>query len=153
MTGQILHVLYSDHVKQLQKMDGIWYVQYIDACLRNQHDDFSGFLKLKKMLLLCRPDAFNTETSNGNSNNDIAADLQGLSISSKTEEDTSCSEQEGPGSASAGNDGVQEESKDARDGGEYDYSSSDDDLPPIPQIQNRKVVEYHVSDSDSSDDD
>ena len=31
------------------------------------------------------------------------------------------------------------------------YSSSDDDLPPIPRFQNRKVVMYAVTDSDSED--
>lgn len=35
-------------------------------------------------------------------------------------------------------------------GGGY-YSSSDDDLPPIPKFNNRKVIEYEVSDSDSDD--
>lgn len=28
-------------------------------------------------------------------------------------------------------------------------SSSDDDLPPLPRIQNRRIVEYEVSDSES----
>lgn len=33
------------------------------------------------------------------------------------------------------------------EGGSY-CSSSEDDLPPIPRFQNRKVIEYEVSDSD-----
>lgn len=31
------------------------------------------------------------------------------------------------------------------------YYSSEDDLPPIPKFNNRKVIEYEVSDSDSDD--
>ncbi len=30
-------------------------------------------------------------------------------------------------------------------------SESDDDLPPIQRIQNRRVVEYEISESDSED--
>lgn len=33
-----------------------------------------------------------------------------------------------------------------------EYSSSEDDLPPIPKFNNRRVVEYEVSDSESEAD-
>lgn len=32
-----------------------------------------------------------------------------------------------------------------------EYSSSEDDLPPIPRFNNRKIIEYQVSDSDSDE--
>ncbi|KAL6782639.1 hypothetical protein ACKKBG_A07560 [Auxenochlorella protothecoides x Auxenochlorella symbiontica] len=86
VSGQIVKVLYADHVKQLQRIPGVW------------------------------PEEFRAAGS----------------------------------PAVPDNPSMEQEKREAREPGCLDGSSSEDDgLPPLERINNRRVVEYLVSESDS----
>ena len=122
MTGHILHVLFADSVKQLKKIPGVW------------------------------PPEFDGNVSAIDAANKAAEEeLEQLSIENSTSADIS---REQPSDAGAdplpkaqllsfeNGDKIDESSEE---------SSSDDDLPPIVRIQNRRVIQYEISESESDD--
>lgn len=162
VTGQIINVLYDDHVKQLKKYDGVWWV-YMGLVI-----GFSvlwcappfGFRKHTNSnliflcsFLLCRPEAF---AESNYSFNPVAAtepetskcaglldalgnlNLEGDKAPHVTSTETKSKESEGIHEGEEGR--VYSASED---------DSSDSDLPPLQAIQNRKVIEYEESESDS----
>lgn len=72
---------------------------------------------------------------------DLASTLEGLSIEGEATQSGSEGENEAK-DANSGEVGSVEK-------GSESESSSDDDLPPISKIQNRRVIEYDISDTDS----
>ena len=130
VTGQIAQVLYADHVKQLQRMgEGIWPYE-------------------------CKSD--HKVSVEETSSPDIdSIDMRRLNLDSEDEKEPSNSleDQRIPKSQGAVNSKGIEDSPQVVGGAENtevnsEYSS-DDSLPPLPKIQNRKIIEYEISDSDS----
>ncbi len=117
VTGQVVHVLFADHVKQLKKIQGVWPIEFAES---------NSISK-------------NSSAANLESADSAAAELEQLSIHGGTKQ------------TSSGNGGDETQVPGEREGSEDSYSSSDDDLPPIVQIQNRRVVDYQVSDSESEE--
>eukprot|EP00887_Chlorella_sp_A99_P007364 scaffold2.g7364.t1 len=123
VTAQILAVLYEDHVKQLKRMHSVWPPQFADDSGRAAAGS-------------------------------AAASLEALSLG-----EGGAARGSGSGAAAAGAGGESDAASSAGEGrppGESGYeedssSSSEDDLPPIERIQNRRVVHYEVSESESDD--
>lgn len=115
------------------------------------------------MLCRCRPPEFDSSSGAGQAADQLAA--LGLAESDGEDGSGSAAAEQQQGDAAAGTAaataaGTQaagqqgENTADAAAGEEGSggyYSSSDDDLPPIPKFNNRKVIEYEVSDSDSDE--
>jgi Translation initiation factor 1A / IF-1 len=125
VTGQIINVLFTDHVKQLKKLEGVWPTEFAES---NSISTVNSALDI-------------------NSAEDAAAELEQLSLNSKEgtsnggdAEPSAAGEQQGEATAAGDN-----------EGSENSYSSSDDDLPPIVKIQNRRIVDYQVSESESDE--
>lgn len=128
VTGQVVQVLFTDHVKQLKKIEGIWPIEFAES------------------------NSINTKSSpaNAGSATSAAEELAQLSIHGAAE---------GKGKNRFGGENTQPVGEAAAPlatenkvaGSKESYSSSDDDLPPIIKIQNRRVVDYQVSESESDD--
>ncbi|KAK2077849.1 hypothetical protein QBZ16_003717 [Prototheca wickerhamii] len=99
VSGQVTRVLFDEHVKQLQRMPGVWCVRWGVAV---------GFVKDKL------PEAFQ-----------------------KTER--------------ADKDAEEEQRRVDAEGSTDEPSDSDDGLPPLERIDNRRVLEQYEDDSDSDD--
>lgn len=125
MTGQIVHVLFSDHVKQLKKIEGVWPIEFAESNVLSTANS----------------------TSNQESADSAAAELEQLSLGGgEVKKETSNGDGEETQQAGETTAGAEEKKA---EGSEDSFSSSDDDLPPIVQIQNRRVVNYQVSESES----
>lgn len=127
VTGQVVHVLFADHVKQLKKIEGVWPIEFAEI---------------------------NTSLSTTNSAThldaeDAAAELEKLSIRRETSSNGGAATE--PAAAEASQQGEPSAVEKEGNGSEDSYSSSDDDLPPIVKIQNRRVVAYQASESESDD--
>jgi hypothetical protein len=120
VTGQVVQVLFTDHVKQLKKIKGIWPIEFAES----------------------NTTSTTNSAANVESVHRAAAELEGLSMNAGAE---------GKDKEAAAAVPLGLENKVA----EYEesYSSSDDDLPPIIKIQNRRVVDYQVSESESDEED
>lgn len=121
VTGQIVHVLFADDVKQLKKVPGVW------------PSEFSG---------TAEADA-------------AAAELGRLALASEAAAERSSASDEAAAAAArekATSGDTTTAAAAEGEGEEGGYSSSDDDLPPIARPQNRKVIVYEISDSDSDSD-
>ena len=118
----------------------------------------------KPALLRCRrPPKFDSSSSASQAADQLAAlglaesDGEGEGSSAAVEQPQSGRAAASAAAGAAGQAAGQEggEAAEAADvsGGEEGggYYSSEDDLPPIPKFNNRKVIEYEVSDSDSDD--
>jgi len=107
VTGQILHVLFADDVKQLKKVEGVWPPEFAESA--SKAVDRSA---------------------------DLAATLEDLSIEER-------------GKTSKTRD-IEAEIPKKYIGAEEGISSSDDDnLPPLHRIENRRIITYDISDSES----
>ena len=125
VTGQVVHVLFADHVKQLKKIEGVWPIEFAEI----------------NTSLSTINSATNLDTE------EAAAELEKLSIRAQTSSNGGAEIE--PTAADVSQQG--EQSVAEGNGSEDSYSSSDDDLPPIVKIQNRRVVEYQASESESDD--
>lgn len=122
VTGQVIQVLFTDHVKQLKKIGGVWPIEFSE---RNSTSATNSSANLE-------------------SANSAAAELEQLNINGGAERKEKSSSGE-PAEETAASLALENNIV----GPEESYSSSDDDLPPIVKIQNRRVVDYQLSETDS----
>jgi hypothetical protein len=131
VTGQIVNVLYSEHVKQLKKMDGVWPAAFDGAegaaPAAREEEEGSG------------------SGSGGAGAGEVEAALQNLSLGGQSGAPPARA-----GTAAGGDAGEAPDAALGRgSGGESSSESDDDGLPPLTRIQNRRVVEYALSETDS----
>ena len=104
MTGEIVSVLYTNHVKQLKKVPGLWPPEFAAAASSDTMEENGNSDETKEK---------------GEEVDTLADSLSKVDINNDNNS----------------SDGIE--------------SDSDDGLPPLEQIQNRRVVVYDVSSSES----
>lgn len=135
VTGQIVAVLYTDTVKKFKKMDGVWPRDFLtetdDGYRRDASDTDDGR----------GPGSSDDEQNDDDDGDDdaMASMLHRLDIQDSIHDEDR--------NGTTVPDSTHDE---RRDGDDESGSESDDELPPwLEKIQNRKIIEYEISDSDS----
>lgn len=144
VTGFVAAVLYADHVKQLRRMPGVWPPEFESN--NSGSAGASGAAEQLAAMGLAESDSEGDAAQAAGSSRDGGAVPAGGRR--ECEQQAQAQQQQrdvaaAPGAAAERTEG---------EGSEGEYSSSEDDLPPIPRFNNRKVIEYAVSDSDSDED-
>lgn len=132
VTGQVVSVLYADHVKQLKKVAGLWPSEFGEPGTKAAEEG---------------------DTTDASEDADASApledSLQGLSLGNGAAADSAEDDKLAAGAASQGSGVLPTTAEDGN--AEETGSESDDGLPPLTRIQNRRVVEYEISDTESED--
>ncbi|KAL4422874.1 hypothetical protein ABPG75_009071 [Micractinium tetrahymenae] len=147
VTGFVAAVLYADHVKQLRRMPGVWPPEFEGSSSAAANNAAEQLAAMGLAESDTDDDAAVPAGSSHNGSSQRAA-AAGSSDGGEQQTQGQHPRQQGEAVAAAGEAPEHTE----EEGSEGEYSSSEDDLPPIPRFNNRKVIEYAVSDSDSDED-
>ena len=153
VTGQIIHVLYADHVKQLKKSAGVWPVEFdgkMSLIEGASSDACAGLAAELDQLNLGAPvDVEENEEENEEEESEVSG--------APKDDDVDVGEEGSAKNVVVQNSDIDRNTTNQVNGGGGSFddssSSSDDDLPPIQKFQNRRVIQYEVSESESEDDD
>ncbi|KAI3430572.1 hypothetical protein D9Q98_005165 [Chlorella vulgaris] len=136
VTGEILAVLFGDHVKQLKRMPGVWPPEFA----KRSSETASQAAEQLAALGIAESDTDAADDSQDAGDSRRAAS----SAAGEATAAEAAAEEPGEGGATSPLHAAGE--------GSGSGSSSEDDLPPIPRFHNRKIIEYEISESESDDD-
>lgn len=136
VSGQVTRILFDEHVKQLQRMSGIWCVRWgVAVCAAKARPWAGGNCHYKmSMHAWCGPVAFR-----------VVHSAHAMIIIPK------CRPEAFQKTEKEDKDAEEEQRRVDAEGSAGESSDSDDGLPPLERIDNRRVLEQYEDDSDSDD--